>query len=182
MPSGYATRRRWRETLGDDVVLQMNAARSPRAAGGASDVDCEERHTKRGRWSQSSAKVSRSRGQFGRGRGQHSCAGTCPKGLGYTTAYACCCRSVGILNVILAVAPRHRLKPRQRGHECAASVSIVAYTSALSSVRTYDVRGAGAREKVCCLPQDGVQRVGPRGPLRRIGRSHGVVSLIERPV
>ena len=38
MPSGYATRRRWRETLGDDVVLRMNAARSPRAAGGASDV------------------------------------------------------------------------------------------------------------------------------------------------
>ena len=38
MPSGYATRRRWRETLGDDVVLRMNAAGSPRAAGGASDV------------------------------------------------------------------------------------------------------------------------------------------------
>jgi len=36
--SGYATRRRWREALGDDVVLRMNAARSPRAAGGASDV------------------------------------------------------------------------------------------------------------------------------------------------
>ena len=44
------------------------------------------------------------------------------------------------------------LKSRPRGHECAASVSTVAYTSALSSVQTYGVRGAGAREKVCCLP------------------------------
>jgi len=64
------------------VVLRMKAARSPRAAGGASDVDCEERHTKRGRWSHSSPKVSRSRGPFGSGRGQQSCVGTCPKGCG----------------------------------------------------------------------------------------------------
>jgi hypothetical protein len=48
--------------------------------------------------------------------------------------------------------PRHRLKTRARGNECAASVSTVVYTSALSSVQTYDVRRAGAREKVCCLP------------------------------
>jgi len=142
----------WRETLGDDVVLRMNAARSPRAAGGASDVDCEERHTKRGWWSQSSPKVSRSRGPFGRGRGQHSCAGTCPKGLGYTTASACCCRSGGILNVILAVAPRHCLKSRPRGHECAALRGAVVDSPALSSGQAQNVRRTGAREEVCCLP------------------------------
>jgi len=42
--------------------------------------------------------------------------------------------------------------------------------------------GGCTGESVLPSNTDGVQRVGPRGPLRRIGRSHGVVSLIERPV
>ncbi len=42
--------------------------------------------------------------------------------------------------------------------------------------------GGCTGESVLPSNTDGVQRVGPRGPLRRIGRSHGVVSLIGRPV
>ena len=154
MPSGYATRRRWRETLGDDVGLRMSAARSPRAVGGASDVDCEERHTKRGRWSQSSPKVSRSRGPFGRGRGQHRLRGHVPQRI-------------------------WRLKSRPRGHEYAALRGAVVDSPALSSVRQED---GCTGESVLPSNTDGVQRVGPRGPLRRIGRSYLVVSLIGRPV
>ena len=157
MSSGYATRRRWRETLGDDVVLRMNAARSPRAVGGASDVDCEERHTKRGRWSQSSPKVSRSRGPFGRGRGQHSCAGTCPKGSSFE---------------IQTAGPRMRCVERGRSGCARAELWAGAKRQ----------EGGCTGESVLPSNTDGVQRVEPRGPLRRIGRSHGVVSLIGRPV
>ena len=59
---------------------------------------------------------------------------------------------VGRLNVILAVAPRHRLKSRPRGHECAALRGAVVDSPALSSGQAQNVRREGAREKVCCLP------------------------------
>ena len=100
----------------------------------------------------SEPKVIRSRGPLGRGRGHHSCAGTCPKGLGYTTASACWCRSFGLLNGVLAVTPRHRLKSRPRGHECAALRGAVVDSPTLSSGQAQNVRRTGAREEVCCLP------------------------------
>jgi hypothetical protein len=89
------------------------------------------------------SKVIRSGGPIRCGRSHRSVC-TSPKTR--CTSAACCGRS-GVV-----VASRHRLKSRPRGHECAASVSTVAYTSALSTVQTYGVRRAGAREKVCCLP------------------------------
>jgi hypothetical protein len=147
VPSGYATRRRWRETLGDDVVLRMNAARSPRAVGGASDVDCEERHTKRGRWSQSSPKVSRSRGPFRCGRSHRSVC-TSPKTR--CTSAACGCRSGDLRNCVL-VATGHGLKTRPSQGICAAFGRAVSCTIR-RSVQAHDVRRSCARQEVCGLP------------------------------
>ena len=48
--------------------------------------------------------------------------------------------SGGRIIFIISMPSRHRLESRSRGNECAASVSTVVYTSALSSVQTYDVR------------------------------------------
>ena len=54
---------------------------------------------------------------------------------------------------IFMPSSRHRLKSRPRGHKCAASVSTEAYTSALSSVQTYDVRRVHGRK--CAAFQHG---------------------------
>jgi len=48
--------------------------------------------------------------------------------------------SGGRIIFIISMPSSHRLMSRACGNECAASVSTVAYTSALSSVQTYNVR------------------------------------------
>ena len=116
---------------------------------GLEGVDFEELHTKRVRRAQGKAKVIWSVGPIRCGR-SHRNVCTSPKTR--STSAASGCRSGALRSFILVAASRHRLKSRPRGHECAASVSTVAYTSALSTVQTYGVRRAGAREKVCCLP------------------------------
>ena len=68
--------------------------------------------------------------------------------------------------------------PRMRGEREHRSV----YVHSEHCANVWRQEGGCTGESVLPSNTDGVQRVGPRGPLRRIGRSHGVVSLIERPV
>jgi hypothetical protein len=101
--------------------------------------------------------VSRSRGPFGRGRGQHSCAGTCPKGSSFEIQTA---------------------GPRMRGVERGRSGCARAELWAIAKRQEDECTG----ESMLPSNTDDGDCVGPYGPSRRSGRSRCMSSSIGRPV